>query len=95
MIDAVNPDLSRSSRAHGGKLLLWHGLTDWLITPHNTTDYYNKVIASAGGQDRGVTNLSKHYKAPGVDHCANGLGVGKGADQAELGRAHVRLGRKA
>ncbi|MFS2204107.1 tannase/feruloyl esterase family alpha/beta hydrolase [Variovorax sp. Varisp36] len=82
LIDAVNPDLSQF-RAHGGKLLLWHGLTDWLITPHNTTDYYNKVIASAGGQAT-ADQFVEYYQAPGVDHCANGLGVGQGADRVDL-----------
>ena len=42
-IDAVNPDLSHF-KARGGKLILWTGLTDWLITPHNATDYYTKVV---------------------------------------------------
>jgi feruloyl esterase len=54
-----------------------------LITPHNTTDYYNKVIASAGGQTA-ADQFVEYYQAPGVDHCANGLGVGKGADQVDL-----------
>jgi len=82
LIDAVNPDLSQF-RAHGGKLLLWHGLADWLITPHNTTDYYNKVVASAGGQ-AAADQFVEYYQAPGVDHCANGRGVGQGADKVDL-----------
>lgn len=87
LIDAVNPDLSRF-RESGGKLLLWHGMTDWLITPHNTTDYYHKVVASAGGQAT-ADQFVEYYQAPGVDHCANGvagtrMGVGQGADTVDL-----------
>lgn len=87
LIDAVNPDLSQF-RARGGKLLLWHGLTDWLITPHNTTDYYNKVVASAGGQAT-ADQFVEYYQAPGVDHCSNAfagvrIGVGQGADSVDL-----------
>lgn len=87
LIDAVNPDLSQFT-ARGGKLLLWHGLTDWLITPHNTTDYYNKVVASAGGQ-AAAEQFVEYYQAPGVDHCSNAfagtrIGVGQGADAVDL-----------
>ena len=87
LIDAVNPDLSQFT-ARGGKLLLWHGMTDWLITPHNTTDYYNKVVASAGGQ-AAADQFVEYYQAPGVDHCSNAfagtrIGVGQGADAVDL-----------
>lgn len=36
MIDAVNPDQSRF-KARGGKLMLWTGLNDWMITANNAT----------------------------------------------------------
>jgi feruloyl esterase len=83
-IDAVDPDLSRF-KARGGKLILWTGLTDWLITPHNATDYYNKVLAAAGGQVN-ADQFVEYFTAPGVDHCRNGRpgGVGQGADLVDL-----------
>jgi len=83
-IDAVNPDLSRF-KARGGKLILWTGLTDWLITPHNATDYYTKVVAAAGGQAKG-DEFVEYFTAPGVDHCRNGRagGTGQGADLVNL-----------
>ena len=81
-IDAVNPDLSRF-KARGGKLILWTGLTDWLITPHNATDYYTKVVAAAGGQAP-ADEFVEYFTAPGVDHCSNALGNGQGADAINL-----------
>jgi hypothetical protein len=81
-IDAVNPDLSRF-KASGGKLILWTGLTDWLITAHNATDYYTKVVAAAGGQAN-ADEFVEYFTAPGVDHCSNALGNGQGADRVDL-----------
>ena len=81
-IDAVNPDLSRF-KASGGKLILWTGLTDWLITPHNATDYYTRVVEAAGGQAP-ADEFVEYFTAPGVDHCSNALGTGQGADLVNL-----------
>jgi pimeloyl-ACP methyl ester carboxylesterase len=78
IIDATNPDLSRF-RAHGGKLVLWHGLTDTLITANNTTEYYGKVVAQAGGQ-ADADQFVEYFTAPGVNHCFGGTG----ADQVDL-----------
>jgi pimeloyl-ACP methyl ester carboxylesterase len=78
MIDAVNPDLSRF-RARGGKLLLWTGQTDWLITANNATDYYKSVVQKNGGQTA-ADEFVEYYTAPGVNHCA----LGTGADKVDL-----------
>lgn len=78
MIDAVNPDLSQF-RARGGKLILWTGMTDWLITANNATDYYTKVVAQAGGQGE-ADKFVEYFTAPGVNHCA----AGTGADTVDL-----------
>lgn len=78
MIDAVNPDLSRF-QARGGKLLLWTGTEDWLITAKNATDYYQKVVAAAGGQAK-ADEFVEYYTSPGVQHCSGGTG----ADAVEL-----------
>lgn len=80
-IDAVNPDLSRF-KERGGKLILWTGLTDWLITANNATDYYTKVVAAAGGQAT-ADGFVEYFTAPGVDHCSN-FGAGQGADLVNL-----------
>lgn len=78
MIDAVNPDLSRF-KAAGGKLILWHGLNDWLISANNTTAYYQSVVQAAGGQSQ-ADEFVEYYTAPGVQHCF----FGTGADSVDL-----------
>ncbi|WP_461313483.1 DUF6351 family protein [Acinetobacter sp. GN11] len=82
LIDAVNPDLSQF-RARNGKLLLMHGTTDWLITMNNTTDYYNKVVAAAGGQTA-ADQFVEYYVLPGNDHCAATPNGGNGPDMVDL-----------
>ena len=81
-IDAVNPDLSRF-KASGGKLILWTGLTDWLITANNATDYYQKVVTASGGQAT-ADEFVEYFTAPGVSHCSNAVGNGQGADTVNL-----------
>lgn len=81
-IDAVDPDLSRF-KASGGKLILWTGLTDWLITANNATDYYTKVVAASGGQ-ASADEFVEYFTAPGVSHCSNAVGNGHGADTVNL-----------
>lgn len=77
-IDATDPDLTKF-KARGGKLLLWTGLSDWLITPHNATAYYQDVVQKMGGQ-AAADEFVEYYTAPGVGHC----GLGNGADKADL-----------
>ena len=51
LINSNNPDLS-AFRARGGKLLMWHGLTDTTLEPRSSVNYYNSVAAvTAGGLD--------------------------------------------
>lgn len=82
LIDATNPDLSKF-RARNGKMILFHGTTDWLITLNNTTEYYNKVVASAGGQAV-ADQFVEYYVLPGNDHCAATPNGGRGPDLVDL-----------
>jgi len=78
MIDAVDPDLSRF-KARGGKLILWTGLSDWLITANNATSYYESVVQKSGGQ-ASADEFVEYYTAPSVQHCRGGTG----ADEVDL-----------
>jgi len=70
IINAVNPDLS-AFKAHGGKLLLYHGWNDTAISPGNTINYYESVLKKMGGKQDDFVRL---YMAPGMQHCGNGPG---------------------
>jgi len=46
-LDAVNPDLT-AFKARGGKLILYNGWNDAVISPLATIDYYNSVAEKVG-----------------------------------------------
>ena len=41
-MNAIDPNL-KNFFAHGGKLLIYHGWNDQLISPVNSVNYYNSV----------------------------------------------------
>ena len=65
-----NPNLHPFA-AHGGKVLIWHGLADQLIFPQGTANYYQHVQNMMGGEQR-TEQVARLFLAPGVGHC--GLG---------------------
>ncbi len=89
--DNANPDLS-AFKAHGGKLILYHGWADHSITPLRTIEYYENVIETMGkerAEEQGepnayaVMDFMRLFMVPGMHHCANGPGpnVFGGANQ--------------
>jgi hypothetical protein len=76
--NATDPDLT-AFREAGGKMLMWHGWADAIVTPQLTIDYYGQVEESMGGRDatRGFFRL---FMIPGMDHC--GLQPGPGITEA-------------
>jgi len=78
--DATNPDLT-AFRERGGKLLLFHGWADPLVTPQRTLDYYAAVRATMGGAES-TARFARLFMLPGVDHC--GLQPGPGAQAIEF-----------
>ena len=63
----------RAFFARGGKLLLYHGWSDPQVTPYNTIDFFQKVVASQGGA--GVGTSIQLYMVPGMNHCPGGPGT--------------------
>ena len=70
VINAINPDLS-AFKAHGGKLLLYHGWNDTAISAGNTVNYYSSVLSKMGAKQDDWIRL---FMAPGMQHCGNGPG---------------------
>jgi feruloyl esterase len=58
--------------ARGGKLLLYHGWSDPQVTPYNTINFFQKVVAAQGGA--GVGTSVQLYMLPGMNHCTGGPG---------------------
>lgn len=56
----------------GGKLLMYHGWSDAQITPLNSINYFQKVVARFGPQVAGTS--IQLYMVPGMNHCNGGPG---------------------
>ncbi len=70
-LDAIDPDLGRF-KAHGGKLIQYHGWNDPAIPAHSSIVYYEDVARSLGSTDA----FYRLYMVPGMLHCGDGPGPG-------------------
>jgi hypothetical protein len=73
-------------KAHGGKLILYHGWNDPAISALNTINYYNDVITRMRGQEPQA--FVRLYMVAGMQHCGGGpgpdsFGMGGGAKDAQ------------
>jgi feruloyl esterase len=69
-VNATNPDLSRF-KARGGKLLMYHGWADPLISAQNSINYYGTVLEKMGPKQDDWYRL---FMVPGMNHCRGGDG---------------------
>jgi feruloyl esterase len=70
VINAIDPDLSKF-KAHGGKLLMYHGWNDTAIAPENSINYYSSVLQKMGNKQSEWYRL---FMVPGMQHCGGGPG---------------------
>ena len=68
-LSPMDPDLS-AFRAHGGKLLMYHGWSDPALSAWMTTRYVDAVLA----KDPSAAKDVRLFMMPGVLHCAGGPG---------------------
>ena len=68
----AEPDL-RDFVSRGGKLILWHGWTDGVVSARTSIEYLDAVSAAAGGES--VDEHVRLFMVPGVDHCGGGEGT--------------------
>jgi feruloyl esterase len=61
----------------GGKMLFYHGVSDFWFSPFATWDYYQRASTANG---RAFTDASRMYMVPGMLHC----GGGNAFDQFDL-----------
>jgi feruloyl esterase len=73
MVNATSPDID-TFRAHGHKLLIYHGWADWLVAPGETINYYNAVLARAK-DDPTIDQSVRLFMVPGMAHCGGGPGA--------------------
>ncbi len=65
----MNPDLA-AFRAHGGKLIQYHGWADPDISPLNSINYYQSVTQKMGD----AQSFYRLFMVPGMFHCSGGPG---------------------
>lgn len=69
LLDMPKTDLTEFS-ARGGKIIIVHGLSDQVVPPKATEDYYERVVAKMGAET--VKNFLKFYEVPGTAHSGVG-----------------------
>ncbi len=74
--NADDPDLSDFQQA-GGKMILYHGWADAIVTPFKTVEYVEQVQATLGDS---ASDTARLFMIPGMDHCGL-LGSGVGITQ--------------
>ena len=71
--DAFSPDL-RAFKAHGGKILMWHGWADGAISAASSIGYYESVLKFMGGRKQ-TEDYFRLFLIPGVHHGGGGPGL--------------------
>lgn len=65
LVDANSADLS-AFRARGGRMLLMHGTVDSAVSPYNSVDYYQRLVAQFG--QASLDGFLRFYLTPGFGH---------------------------
>jgi feruloyl esterase len=92
LADAKDTDLSAFHK-RGGKLIMTYGWADQILQPLMGVRYYESLVA----RDRNAANYARLFMAPGMTHCAGGLGPDRNdavtavIDWVEKGKAPDQL----
>jgi feruloyl esterase len=76
VLNANNADLSAFQRL-GGKLIMYQGWADPLVSPQDLIDYYLRAVAKSGsgqGALKATQRFFRLFMVPGMYHCAFGPG---------------------
>jgi pimeloyl-ACP methyl ester carboxylesterase len=70
-MSAASTDLSAFKR-RGGKLIVYHGQSDGVFSPRDTTNWYNEMDENMRGSAQEFARL---FLVPGMGHCGMGPGT--------------------
>lgn len=81
-VNATDPDLS-TFKAHGHKLIAFHGSADWLVPPQGAIDYYRTVVDAQANaavshhqsKEQETQTFFRLFMVPGMAHCSGGPGL--------------------
>jgi Tannase and feruloyl esterase len=74
--ETITGDIS-AFRQGGGKLIIYHGWADPLVTPQLTVEFYDQLAKKSGGI-AATQEFARLFMIPGMDHCGiqtNGPGI--------------------
>jgi feruloyl esterase len=83
VLNSIDPDLKRF-RAHGGKLIQYHGFSDPEVPPRTSIKYFKSVVnfpdqspgVSSGRESQERTEeYYRLFMVPGMNHCSGGPGA--------------------
>ena len=75
IFDAKDPDLTRFLVQNDGKLILYHGWSDFSAAPEPTLDYYKDVVSTTfAGDLEAASDRARLFMVPGMGHCRGGPG---------------------
>ncbi|KAK4508106.1 hypothetical protein PRZ48_001844 [Zasmidium cellare] len=77
-VSGYSGDLSGFSNA-GGKLIMYHGMADPLVSEGNSQRYYLKVAQTMGLSNTGLDDFLRLFRISGMAHCGVGGISGAGA----------------
>jgi feruloyl esterase len=78
VVNAMDADLKRFTQ-HGGKLILFHGWSDQVVSPFDSIVYFDRINGIAASSANRVPDklgspFSRLFMDPGVGHCQGGAG---------------------
>jgi feruloyl esterase len=59
--------------AKGGKLMIYHGYDDLIISPYSSVWFYEDLAQENGGYEK-LQQHARLFMAPGMQHCVDGAG---------------------
>lgn len=71
--DASEPSSLAPFLAKGGKIIMYHGLSDPLLSPYRSIQFYQDTARLAGGYSK-LQNQYRLFLEPGMGHCSGGAG---------------------
>jgi len=78
VLNSIDPDLDRF-RAHGGKLIQYHGFSDPEVPPLTSINYFDSVVHRLDeSKQKGLERTQDFYRlfmVPGMNHCKGGPGA--------------------
>jgi feruloyl esterase len=72
MVDQTNTDIG-AFKAKGGKMIVYHGWNDGVVSPFDSIKYYEDVRTRQGSQAE-MDSFYRLFLIPGMGHCAGGAG---------------------